>query len=122
MSAAGVVREVAAAVPAVGKLLFRLVRDERVERKYRVGTGLALAYAILPFDLIPDRIPVIGKVDDAAVAVLALTRLVEAAGEDIVREHWDGSPEALDAVLGALVMAGRFVPRRLRMAASAVAR
>jgi uncharacterized membrane protein YkvA (DUF1232 family) len=122
MSAAGVAREVAAAVPAVGKLLFRLVRDERVERKHRVGAGLALAYAILPFDLIPDRIPVIGKVDDAAIAVLALTRLLEAAGEDIVREHWDASPETLDAVLGALAVAGRFVPKRLRMAASAVAR
>jgi len=122
MSAAGVAREVVTAIPAVGRLLFRLVRDERVDRKYRVGTGLALAYAILPFDLIPDRIPVIGKVDDAAVAVLALTRLIEAAGEDIVREHWDASPATLDAVLGALAVAGRFVPKRLRMAASAVAR
>jgi uncharacterized membrane protein YkvA (DUF1232 family) len=122
MSVPSVAREVVAAVPAVGKLLFRLVRDERVDRKYRLGTGLALAYAILPFDLIPDRLPVLGKVDDAAVAVLALTRLVEAAGEDIVREHWDASPEALDAVLGTLAVARRFVPRRLRMAASAVTR
>ena len=117
-----VAREIAAAIPAVGKLFVRLVRDDRVERKYRVGTGLALAYAVLPFDLIPDRIPFLGKVDDAAVAVLALTRLVEAAGDEIVREHWDASPEALDAVLGALAVARRFVPRRLRMAASAVSR
>jgi uncharacterized membrane protein YkvA (DUF1232 family) len=122
MKAVGVLREVAAAVPAVGKLLVRLVRDERVDKKYRVGTGLALAYAAMPFDLIPDRIPVLGKVDDAAVAVLALTRLVEAAGDDIVREHWDASPESLEAVLGALAIAGRFVPKRLRMAASAAAR
>lgn len=118
----GSFKEVALAVPAAGKLLVRLVRDERVERKYRLGAGLALAYAALPLDLIPDRIPVLGKVDDAAVAVLALTRLVEAAGEDIVREHWDASPEALDALLGVLAIAGRFVPKRLRMAASAVAR
>lgn len=118
----GALKDVATAVPAVGKLLVRLVRDERIEKKYRVGAGLALAYAALPFDLIPDRIPVLGKVDDAAVAVLAMTRLLEAAGEDIVREHWDGSPGSLDAVLGALAIAGRFVPKRLRMAASAVAR
>ena len=122
MTVPGVIREIAATVPALGKLLVRLVRDERIERKHRVGAGLALAYAVVPIDLIPDRIPVLGKVDDAAVAVLALTRLVEAAGEDIVREHWDASPESLDAVLGALAVAGRFVPKRLRMAASAVAR
>lgn len=121
MNAAGVLKEVAVGVPALAKLLVRLARDERVDRRHRVGAGLALAYAVLPFDLIPDRIPVLGKVDDAAVAVLALTRLFEAAGDDIVREHWDASPESLDAVLGALAVAGRFVPRRLRMAASAVA-
>lgn len=115
-------KDVVTTVPAVGKLLVRLVRDERIETKYRVGAGLALVYAVLPFDLIPDRIPVLGKVDDAAVAVLAMTRLLEAAGEDIVREHWDASPGSLDAVLGALAIAGRFVPKRLRMAASAVAR
>lgn len=122
MSLTATLREIAFAVPAAGKLLVRLVRDERIDRKHRIGTGFALAYAILPIDLIPDRIPVLGKVDDAAVAVLALTRLIEAAGEDIVREHWDASPESLDAVLGALAVAGRFVPKRLRMAASAVAR
>jgi len=110
-------REAVEAVPAVLKLVYRLVREERISQKHRVGAGLALAYAVLPIDLIPDRIPVVGKVDDAAVAILALARLVEAAGEDLVREHWDGSPEALDAVLSALEVAGRFVPRRLRAVA-----
>ena len=122
MTIVGWAREVLASVPAAGKLVVRLVRDERIERRHRIGAGLALAYAVVPIDLIPDRIPVLGKVDDAAVAVLALTRLVEAAGDDIVREHWDASPESLDALLGALAVAGRFVPKRLRMAASAVAR
>ena len=122
MSLAATLRETTMAVPAVVKLLVRLVRDERIERRHRVGAGLALAYAILPFDLIPDRIPVLGRVDDAAVAVLALTRLIEAAGDDIVREHWDGSVGALDAVLGALAVAGRFVPKRLRLAARVVGR
>ena len=122
MSVAATARDAVMAVPAVAKLLVRLVRDERIDTKHRVGAGLALVYAILPIDLIPDRIPVIGRVDDAAIAVLALTRLVEAAGDDIVREHWDGSAAALDAVLGALAFAGRFVPKRLRLAASVVGR
>lgn len=115
-------REAAAAVPALAKLVVRLARDERIDRKHRIGAALALAYAVLPIDLIPDRIPVLGKVDDAAIAVLALTRLVEAAGDDIVKQHWDGSPAALDAVLGGLAVAGRFVPSRLRLAARAVTR
>jgi uncharacterized membrane protein YkvA (DUF1232 family) len=106
------------AVPASVKLVYRLARDPRIERKHRVAAGAALAYAVLPFDLIPDRIKVLGKVDDAAVVVVALTRLVEAAGPDLVREHWDADPESLETLLGLLSTAEQFVPRRLRLGAA----
>ena len=36
---------------------------------------LSLAYIIFPFDLIPDYIPVLGWIDDAAVFYLLLLRL-----------------------------------------------
>jgi len=105
------------AVPATFKLVYRLARDPRIDRKHRVAAGAALAYALVPFDLIPDRLPVIGKVDDVAVVVVALTRLVDAAGPEIVREHWDADPEALDTLLGLLETAEQFVPKRLRLPA-----
>ncbi len=36
---------------------------------------LAIVYVVFPFDLIPDRIPVAGWIDDAIVLYLALRQL-----------------------------------------------
>jgi uncharacterized membrane protein YkvA (DUF1232 family) len=64
------------------KLLLSLVRDYW-SREYRAvpywvigAAAFALLYVLAPIDLIPDAIPVIGLVDDAAVvsACLAMVR------------------------------------------------
>lgn len=75
-------------IRAVGRRLkeelrvYRLVlRDPRTPRLARVILGLAVGYTLLPFDLIPYFIPLIGHLDDMvvvpALVVLAL-RLVPA--------------------------------------------
>jgi len=65
-----------------GKILTALVKDWRAGR-YRqalYGTIAAVAFGLLyvfnPFDIIPDVLPIIGAVDDAAV-IGALLLLVE---------------------------------------------
>jgi uncharacterized membrane protein YkvA (DUF1232 family) len=65
-----------------GKLLFSLIRDYATGR-YReapywvIGAAaFALLYVLSPIDLIPDMIPGIGYLDDAAVVALCL-KLIE---------------------------------------------
>lgn len=65
-----------------GQLLLQLVRDARRGR-YRAlpvwtlsAVGVALLYVLNPFDLVPDALPLMGYLDDAAV-VSACLSLVE---------------------------------------------
>ncbi len=52
----------------------------------------ALAYFVLPFDVIPDFLPMLGYTDDAAVLATAI-RLVAA---HILPHHRDAAQKALD--------------------------
>ena len=108
--------EAARAVPATVKLVYRLVRDERIDERKRAGVIAALAYAALPFDFIPDRFPIIGRVDDLVIGAAALQALFDEAGEELIRENWEASSGSLDALLGigTLLLALAITGRELR--------
>lgn len=51
--------------------VYRLVlKDSRTPRRAKLLLWLAMGYLALPFDLIPDFVPVIGHLDDAIVVPL----------------------------------------------------
>jgi uncharacterized membrane protein YkvA (DUF1232 family) len=95
----GAAREIARFVPDCVVLLRRLVRDPRVPRRAKVALTLLIPYLASPIDLIPDFLPVIGQLDDAALVVLALRHVVRQAGPEVVAERWPGSERGLRAVM-----------------------
>jgi len=86
------VRMIARAVPHCAVLFKRLLADPRVPSRWKLVSGLALVYLALPFDLVPDFIPVAGQLDDAILVALVLRGLLRSAGPRLVREHWPGPP------------------------------
>lgn len=92
-------RAVAGFVPDCLVLFKRLIADPAVPRGRKAVLVLLVAYLAMPFDLIPDFIPVIGLADDALLVALALRGIVRGGGPDLVRRHWPGPEESLRVVL-----------------------
>ena len=91
-------REVLRLVPDVVRLLRRLSTDPDVPRGVRVRLILLVGYLVMPLDLVPDVIPVIGYADDAVIVALALRSVVKAAGPEVLDRHWPGTPQGLAAL------------------------
>jgi uncharacterized membrane protein YkvA (DUF1232 family) len=86
------VRVIARLVPHCAVLFKRLLADRRVPSRWKLASGFALVYLAVPFDLVPDFIPVAGQLDDAILVALVLRGLLRSAGPRLVREHWPGPP------------------------------
>lgn len=95
----GDAKAVARFVPDCAVLFRRLMADPRVSRPRKALLALLVAYLAMPFDLVPDFIPVAGQLDDAVLVAFVLRSVLREAGPDLVREHWPGPAASLGAML-----------------------
>jgi uncharacterized membrane protein YkvA (DUF1232 family) len=65
----------------------RVLKDERTPARAKIFLGLAIAYLCMPFDLIPDFIPVIGHLDDAVIIPALIFVALRSVPHDVVSEH-----------------------------------
>jgi uncharacterized membrane protein YkvA (DUF1232 family) len=92
-------RALAGFVPDCAVLFTRLMRDPRVPRRHKFLLGALAAYLAMPFDLVPDFIPVAGQLNDAILVGLVLRVVLRGGGESLVREHWPGPSSSREVVL-----------------------
>jgi uncharacterized membrane protein YkvA (DUF1232 family) len=92
-------RALATFIPDCIVLCGRLLRDPHVPRRKKLLLIALAGYLALPFDLIPDFIPIAGQLDDALVVALVLRSLLRGGGEPLVRRHWPGPENSLAIVL-----------------------
>lgn len=104
-------------VPDIFILLWRLTTDTRVNAKNKVLLGSGLAYYLFPLDIMPEAIlGPIGFIDDLVFGVYILNKLLVDTDPAILREHWSGEEDVLQAiqrVMGAAdnLVAGELMPR-----------
>jgi uncharacterized membrane protein YkvA (DUF1232 family) len=92
-------RALAGFIPDCLVLIARLMSDPSVPRRWKLLLAGLVGYLALPFDLVPDFIPVAGQLDDVLVVGLVLRRFLRSGGEQLVRQHWPGPEQSLGIVL-----------------------
>lgn len=94
----GEARALAGFIPDCVVLFKRLIGDPRVPRRRKFLLVGMVGYLALPFDVIPDFIPIAGQLDDAILVGLVLRAVLRGSGEDLLREHWPGPEQSLAVV------------------------
>jgi uncharacterized membrane protein YkvA (DUF1232 family) len=65
----------------------RVLADQRTPFAAKMFLGCAIGYLCLPFDLIPDFIPVIGHLDDAVIVPALVYVALRFVPSELVAEH-----------------------------------
>ena len=103
-------------IPAFARLLIGLFRDRHVASTDKLLVAAALAYLLMPFDLVADFIPFLGMVDDVFLVALTIRRMIRNAGMNRVLRHWEGEPSELrvSRIAAILAAARMFLPKGTR--------
>jgi len=86
-------------LPDFTVLLLRLMRDGRVPIAAKGLAVLGVAYVVSPLDLMPSLLfGPIGLVDDLVIVAAAVSAMMNHVHPDVVRSHWSGQGDVLDAL------------------------
>jgi uncharacterized membrane protein YkvA (DUF1232 family) len=72
------------------KLVWRLFTDKRVPTFTKIIPLLALAYVVSPYDIVGDRIPLLGQLDDVIVVGILFLLFIAASPNHVVADQTIG--------------------------------
>jgi uncharacterized membrane protein YkvA (DUF1232 family) len=110
----------ASRAPTYGRLLWSLLRDQRIPTAQKAILGLAAGYLASPIDLVPDFVPLLGAIDDLVVAVLAIDIFLEGVPEALLDETLLELRIERDVLERDRAQIRRMVPRPIRRLAQRV--
>ena len=68
------------------RLILSLIGDDRVPTSRKALLGGALVYFAVPFDIIPDDVPILGVLDDLVVVVLGVDLFFDGIPDGVLDE------------------------------------
>jgi len=112
-SVGGKISEYLFLLPDFFILVCRLAVDKRVPAKHKLKVAGIIAYLIMPIDIIPDFIPIIGYVDDLVLVVLGLNLILNDIDHKILRDNWSGEGDILQQLQKITALAEQFLDRNI---------
>jgi uncharacterized membrane protein YkvA (DUF1232 family) len=96
MIAAAAFLPIASRAPLYARLMWSLAIDSRTPLNRKAMLAAGLGYVALGRDIIPDRIPILGQLDDLVVVALATELFLEGLDEELLAEKLEeaGIPRA----------------------------
>jgi uncharacterized membrane protein YkvA (DUF1232 family) len=75
-------------LPTYARMVWGILRDPRTPIGLKAIMAAALAYVVMPVDIIPDALPIIGQADDLTVLLLTLDLFIHNAPAEVRAEHF----------------------------------
>jgi uncharacterized membrane protein YkvA (DUF1232 family) len=100
-------------IPDFFMLLWRLMRDKDVSKNKKLFIGAIIAYVLLPIDLIPDFIPIIGFLDDLVLIAIGLDSIFARTDKEILQKHWSGEGEVLEKIQSIIKLGNDILSNRI---------
>lgn len=88
--------EAAVCVPDFAYLLCKLMGDPEVPAGRKLDFLGSVLYVISPIDLFPDKLPLLGALDDVYVSVMAVCKLLQSTERHVLMRYWLSEPRTLD--------------------------
>jgi uncharacterized membrane protein YkvA (DUF1232 family) len=117
MIAAAAIMPLAGRAPLYARLIWSLITDERVPIGRKALLGAALGYVALGRDIVPDRVPLLGQLDDLVVVALAIDVFVDGLDEVLLAEKLELAGISRLAYDEDVARVRRLVPSPIRRAA-----
>jgi uncharacterized membrane protein YkvA (DUF1232 family) len=114
--AAAAFMPLAGRAPLYARLIGSLITDERVPIGRKALLGAALGYVALGRDIVPDRVPLLGQLDDLVVVALAIELFVDGLDETLLAEKLELAGISRAAYDEDVARVRRLVPSPIRRA------
>ena len=115
--AAAAFMPIASRAPLYARLMTSLRLDSRTPASRKALLGMALGYEALGRDVVPDRVPILGQLDDLVVVALATELFLEGLDEGLLREKLEEAGISRTAYDEDVARVRRLVPGPIRRSA-----